>query len=172
MIFYEVLCYLADSGLPFVRISSAYPKAELFSDAGLEDTAIHSGFKEIVDALNKPSDAYQLNTANRLYSQIDYEVLDTFLKTLTIQYQSDIKSVDFVKNGENTRQEINHWVEEITRGKIKDLIAPGILDALTRLVIVNAIYFKGDWKHKFKEAATIKKPFYSAPNKETKVTEK
>jgi len=62
--------------------------------------------------------------------------------------------VDFVGATEKSRQAINLWVEDQTNKKIKDLIPQGVLTALTRLVLTNAIYFKGDWASQFKESAT------------------
>jgi serine protease inhibitor len=56
--------------------------------------------------------------------------------------------------------EINKWVESQTANRITDIIPPGLLDSLTRMVLVNAIYFKGDWKHKFSESSTNKQTFY------------
>jgi serpin B len=57
---------------------------------------------------------------------------------------------------EQSRTEINQWVEEQTNKKIQDLIAPGSISALTELVLVNAIYFKGDWHVKFDKEKTRK----------------
>ena len=55
---------------------------------------------------------------------------------------------------------INGWVEENTQGKIRDLLSPPMIDSLTKLVLVNAIYFKADWKFKFKVENTKKKDFF------------
>jgi serpin B len=67
--------------------------------------------------------------------------------------------VNFVKAAEQARQTINQWVERQTNGKIKDLISRGLLDSMTRLVLTNAIYFKGNWASQFKEDRTREGPF-------------
>ena len=66
---------------------------------------------------------------------------------------------------ETARQMINRWVEDNTQDKIKNLIQPGILDALTRLVLVNAIYFKGNWASQFKASQTKDASFFTSPGK-------
>src|SRR5205085_3024549 len=67
------------------------------------------------------------------------------------------------------RQAINRWVEEQTRNKIKDLIQPGLLGPLTRLVLVNAIYFKGAWVEPFEKANTRPEDFHLADGKDISV---
>ena len=64
---------------------------------------------------------------------------------------------------EQSRTAINEWVEEQTNKKIQDLISPGSLSALTKLVLVNAIYFKGDWNVKFDKSKTRKGDFHVSP---------
>ena len=61
---------------------------------------------------------------------------------------SILQETDY-SDGKASARLINDWVEKITQSKIKDLIKPDMLNSLTRLVLVNAIYFKGDWASKF-----------------------
>ncbi|XP_027583672.1 serpin B6-like isoform X2 [Pipra filicauda] len=68
---------------------------------------------------------------------------------------------------EDSRKRINGWVEERTEGKIQNLLAEGVLDSLTRLVLVNAIYFKGNWEKQFNKERTAERPFQINKN-ETK----
>jgi len=70
--------------------------------------------------------------------------------------------VNFATDAEGARKTINAWVEKQTRDKIKDLIQPGVLDSLTRLVLTNAIYFKGDWASPFKKDGTKDGDFFAA----------
>jgi serpin B len=77
--------------------------------------------------------------------------------------------VDFITATENARKTINAWVEKKTNGKIKDLISPGVLDSMTRLVLTNAIYFKGNWAKQFKENRTQDAPFTLADGKKIEV---
>ena len=62
---------------------------------------------------------------------------------------TDILQETDYSDGTASARLINDWVEKITQSKIKDLIKPDMLNSLTRLVLVNAIYFKGDWASKF-----------------------
>jgi len=73
--------------------------------------------------------------------------------------------VDFKNNPEQARTRINEWVEQKTNDKIKDVIKPGVLNTLTRLVLTNAIYFRGTWTRQFKESATKENRFWVAPDK-------
>src|SRR5262249_43160892 len=102
---------------------------------------------------------YQLSTANALWGQKDYGFLPAFLKLTKEHYGAGLNEVDFVGATEQARKTINTWVEKETKDKIKDLIKEGILDTDTRLVLTNAIYFKGDWASQFKKDLTKDAPF-------------
>jgi serpin B len=101
----------------------------------------------------------QLSVANALWPQKGYAFLEDYLALTEKYYGVLITPVDY-RETEAARQKINAWVEEKTQDKIKELIPPGILDVLTRLVLVNAIYFKGDWKSQFGQALTKPAPFW------------
>jgi serpin B len=79
------------------------------------------------------------------------------------QYEGKLNPADFKTKAEPVRQEINGWVSEQTKGKIKDIIPAGALDASTRLVLVNAIYFKGRWTTPFQTNRTTAAPFHVTP---------
>lgn len=122
---------------------------------------LHPVFGEMVRRLNASGKdrGYQLSVANALWGQKGYGFLKPFLDLLETSYGAGLNEVDFKAATECARKTINARVEKETRGKIKDLIQPGVLDALTRLVLTNAIYFKGDWKFPFKEKRTKSEPF-------------
>uniref|UniRef100_A0A673H715 Serpin B6 n=1 Tax=Sinocyclocheilus rhinocerous TaxID=307959 RepID=A0A673H715_9TELE len=85
------------------------------------------------------------------------KLMNSFLKFLNDTkryYEAKLEEVDFKKKSEAARVDINKWVEKKTQGKIKDLLPQGSIDAMTRLVLVNAIYFKGNWEKKFPKEAT------------------
>jgi serpin B len=105
-------------------------------------------------------DTFQLNIANSIWGQQDYEFLPEFLDTLALNYGAGLRLVDFIKATEEARQTINQWIEDQTKEKIKDLIPEGVLNELTRLVLANAIYFKAGWFHPFDEGNTREGPFY------------
>ncbi|XP_017559457.1 leukocyte elastase inhibitor-like isoform X1 [Pygocentrus nattereri] len=115
---------------------------------------IHIGFNKLTTKLNKPGAPYALSLANRLYGEKTYRFVEKFLGDTKTQYHAELETVDFKSNAEAARVNINTWVEKHTQEKIKDLLAKGDVDDLTRLVLVNAIYFKGNWHKKFESTAT------------------
>lgn len=101
-----------------------------------------------------------INTANKIYPQAGYEVKKDFLDVIAKSFHSGVQELDY-SHASDAAQTINKWVAEQTHDKIKDLISPDALDALTRMVLVNAIYFKGNWLNKFDAANTIKRDFHA-----------
>lgn len=91
----------------------------------------------------------ELVIANRLYVDAKLPLEPAFVTLTRDDYAAPIEAVDFRKSFERARLAINKWVEERTKSKIANLLAPGILDKLTRLVLVNAIYFKAEWATPF-----------------------
>jgi serpin B len=101
--------------------------------------------------------------ANALWAQHGYSFLDAFLKLLKTDYGAGLNQVDFEGASETARLTINHWVEQKTQDKIKDLLQPGSLKPDTRLVLTNAIYFKGDWQTQFDKTLTKDEDFHLSP---------
>ncbi len=118
-------------------------------------------FRELLAQLNDPKrrSQYDLLTANALWGQHDYHFLPAFVDQLRKDFGGDLYAVDFQKNADAARQRINRWVEEQTKDKIKDLLKSGDVNALTRLVLTNAIYFKSDWLKPFSVKATVNLDF-------------
>jgi serpin B len=112
-------------------------------------------FGKIIKDLNERGQegAYTLNIANALWGQKGYGFLEAYLK-LVENYDGQLNEVDFERAAEAARKTINAWVEKKTAGKIKNLISPGVLDSMTRLVLTNAIYFKGNWARQFEKKRT------------------
>jgi serpin B len=129
--------------------------------ASISNKQFHEEFGKIIGRLNEAGQkgAYELVVANALWGQKDYKFLNDFLTVVRESYAGDLQQVDFIKQTEEARQTINAWVEEKTRDKIKELIKPGMIDAMTRLVLTNAIYFKGKWASQFKPEQTQNAPF-------------
>jgi serpin B len=132
-----------------------------------DQQAFHPVFGKLVDGLNQQGKKgdYQLSVANALWGQKDYTFLDSFIQLNKDYYNAGLENVDFVNETEKTRQKINQWVEDKTNDKIKDLIPAGTLDAMTRLVLTNAIYFKGDWAIQFDPNKTEEADFFVSPDK-------
>ncbi|XP_042078953.1 leukocyte elastase inhibitor [Haplochromis burtoni] len=120
---------------------------------------VHADFQKLNADINSPSASYILKLANRLYGENTAHFLPDFLEATQKYYQADLKTVDFIGAPEACRAAINSWVEQQTENKIKDLLKPGTVRSNTRLALVNAIYFKGNWRNPFDEANTKEMPF-------------
>ncbi|MCP3923742.1 MAG: serpin family protein [Desulfobacterales bacterium] len=136
----------------------------------LDRDNLHATFAIIESKLSKIQKAgnVKLNVVNNLWPQKDYRILDEYLSLIKKHYGVSITPVDYIQATEVSRKMINKWVEEKTQDKIKDIIQSGMIDPLTRLVLVNSIYFKGNWKKKFKKSRTKDAPFYVSLNKSVK----
>ena len=128
---------------------------------GVGQDKLHGLFKSIGDVLNAGGRerGCQLSVANALWGQQGERFLDRFLTVTRANYGAGLRQVDFKNATEAARQRINAWVSEQTQGKIKELIAKGDLGSLTRLVLTNAIYFKGKWLILFDKDRTWPGPF-------------
>ncbi|XP_034429055.1 leukocyte elastase inhibitor-like isoform X3 [Hippoglossus hippoglossus] len=115
---------------------------------------VHTDFSKLLKTLNKAGAPYSLSVANRLYGEQSYQFVEDFLGATRKHYDAELESVDFKTSHEAARLNINTWVEKQTQGKIQDVLAQGVVDNMTRLVLVNAIYFKGNWNKQFKERDT------------------
>uniref|UniRef100_H3CTL3 Leukocyte elastase inhibitor n=1 Tax=Tetraodon nigroviridis TaxID=99883 RepID=H3CTL3_TETNG len=132
--------------------NTATEMSECLKTEGCQDD-IHTSFSQLLDELHKKNAPYALSVANRLYGDKNCSCFG-FLQSTRKHYRAELESVDFQSAAEASRIHINSWVEKQTEGKIKDLLVQGIVSSDTRLVLVNAIYFKGKWNKQFKEEAT------------------
>jgi serpin B len=121
---------------------------------------LHPAMGALLAGLNAPHDAYQLRVANALWAEQDYKFLDAFLKLTGSDYGAGFNRVDFEGAGEAARLTINHWIEQKTDNKIKDLLKPGMVSPATRLVLTDAIYFKADWQAQFQKTQTEDEDFH------------
>jgi serpin B len=135
----------------------------------LPQEKLHSAFAGLIKEINgDPADkkrGYQLNTANALWGQKDFGFKADFLKLVKDDYGAGLNELDFMGAPDPARQTINGWVEKETHDKIKDLLHKGDLTSDTKLVLTNAIYFKGEWASQFKKDQTKDEPFYLAADK-------
>jgi len=134
----------------------------------LEDNRLHPAFNwldiELTSrgrgAKGKDEGGFRLNIVNTIWGQRDYKFLAEFLDVLAENYGAGLRPLDFAKASEESRITINKWISDQTKGRIEDLIPQGAINALTRLVLTNAIYFNAAWQYPFKEDATRDGPFY------------
>ncbi|XP_054316877.1 serpin B3 isoform X1 [Pongo pygmaeus] len=126
---------------------------------------VHHQFQKLLTELSKSTDAYELKIANKLFGEKTYQFLQEYLDAIKKFYQTSVESVDFAHAPEESRKKINSWVESQTNEKIKNLIPDEAIGNDTTLVLVNAIYFKGQWEKKFNKEHTKEEKF--RPNKNT-----
>jgi serpin B len=91
----------------------------------------------------------ELDITNSLWGQADYPFRDDYLDLLARHYGAEMNTVDFVTAYDEAREAINQWTAEATNDRIEELIPDGAIDDLTRLVLVNAIFFHANWIHQF-----------------------
>ncbi|XP_028631526.1 leukocyte elastase inhibitor [Grammomys surdaster] len=137
--------------------STAAQLSKTFHFDSVED--VHSRFQSLNAEVSKRGASHTLKLANRLYGEKTYNFLPDFLASTQKMYGADLAPVDFQHASEDARKEINQWVKGQTEGKIPELLAVGVVDSMTKLVLVNAIYFKGMWAEKFMTRDTTDAPF-------------
>jgi serpin B len=133
----------------------------------LSGEELHRNFAALSEALAaiEQKGAVQFKIANRLWPQEGYALLPGYLELVKRCYGALLTAVDY-GNPEAAAQIINDWVAEQTANKIRNLISPNLLTPLTTLVLVNAIYFKGNWASQFDPALTRDEPFWTAPDEQ------
>jgi serpin B len=136
----------------------------------LDQAALHPAFNGLMLALDsrasaegiEPDKAFKLNVANALWGQQGFPFSAELLDTLALNYGAGMFLVDFQNDPEGARKDVNDWVSKETEEKIKDIVPPGVIDAMTRLVLANAIYFKADWASEFNKDDTSDQDFHLA----------
>ncbi|MDX1565982.1 MAG: serpin family protein, partial [Phycisphaeraceae bacterium] len=136
-----------------------FPKAALRVGADAQSipwrtALIHSGQGELNRRFNREKKPYKLHVANALWGEQTYRFRPAYLAALKEPYGAALHPADFSGNVDGERQRINQWVEQQTSGRIKKLIPDDVLDTDTRLVLTNAIFFKGDWLLQFDKKQT------------------
>lgn len=133
-----------------------------------EDNILRPNFAAVYNDMNTGNRAYEMRTGNALWVQQDYKLLEDYTGRAERYYGGKATNVDFVRETEKSRQTINSFIEQQTNGRIKDLIEPGMLDQMTRLVLTNAIYFKGTWEWEFDRSDTRDGEFRVTPTETVK----
>ncbi|MGM0605395.1 MAG: serpin family protein [Halobacteriota archaeon] len=154
----------------------------------LDDEAVHPAFGELTKQLNskaadrsnaetdadgdqngdgdedKDGDGddpieFTLTLANSVWGQTAYPWHDEYVELLESNYGAGMNEVDYASDADGARAEINEWVADRTEDRIDELLPPGSLDSLTRLVLTNAVYFAANWERPFPEGRTSDRPF-------------
>lgn len=134
----------------------------LHYDANL---SVHESFAQLLGIGEPQQNIFRI--ANSLWPQEGYPFKEDFIYTVQSGYFSEVNFQDYINRHEDARLSINDWVEQKTENKIVDLIPTRGLDSSTRLVLVNALYFKGAWKYEFDANATDEQPFHLSDGTET-----
>ncbi|MBW7992221.1 MAG: hypothetical protein FVQ84_19710 [Planctomycetes bacterium] len=137
----------------------------------LDQKSIHPVFAELQVVLNQiqKDGNIKLCIANSLWPQQDYKFLNEYLSLVKRSYGAYITGVDYINARQTACKLINEWVENKTEDRIKDLVQPESLDELTLLVLVNAIYFKGNWESPFDVSKTKDVNFYVSSKKSVQI---
>ncbi|NP_001099089.1 serpin peptidase inhibitor, clade B like [Bos taurus] len=125
---------------------------------------VHHHFQKLLTELKKSTDAYELSVANRLYGEKEFRFLQEYMDNVQKYYLASVESADFISAAEESQKMINSWVESQTNGRIKNLFPQNSLNSSV-LVLVNAVYFKGQWQEEFKKENTVEEKFWL--NKDT-----
>lgn len=133
------------------------------------DEGLAESFGAAAAALEAGKGTAKLTLANSIWPQHGYKFKADYLSKLRKSYGARSSVVDFRKDAEAARKEINDWTEKKTEGKIKDLFPPKSLNTLTRLVLASAVYFKGTWQHPFEARMTSDADFFVKEGEPVKV---
>jgi serpin B len=122
-----------------------------------EDTEV--AIKSVLPTIQ--SEYCSLVTANKIYVEKEYAIKEDFKRVATDVYQAQFENIEFAKSVD-AATEINKWVEEQTNNKIHELVNADDLDADTKIVLVNALYFQGNWSVPFDPILTKQVKFYTS----------
>ena len=128
-----------------------------------DSSEIREAYAGLMESLNQRQSEgpFKLHIANALWVQQGYGIKDSFTKTAQGYFQAQAEEVDFQEKAKAAVERINEWVASKTADKIEKLIPEGAVDKFTRLILTNAVYFKGTWQSQFKEKATKAQDFHA-----------
>jgi serpin B len=134
--------------------------------AGLSRDEAHRAAADLQNDLNGRGEErdFTLSIANRLWAQEDQSILDDFSALIKEHYGADIGRVDFINKPDAAVKQVNAWAARATRNKIDAALDRNHVDELTRLILVNAVYFKAKWASPFKEVYTDTRDFFRSKN--------
>ena len=121
------------------------------------------GYKGVLGILHG-NNSCELNIANEIFVQEGYGLNDSYVKALKMCFYTEPTTIDFAQV-EETRWLINSWVEKETGNKVVNMIPEGVLNELTKMMLINAVHFKGSWAEEFDEKMTTEQPFHVSETK-------
>ena len=127
----------------------------------LPQDKLHPAFDALdLEIAARGREGIELSVANGFWGELHHPFLQEYVDLLMRYYGVEVHLLDFAGAPDDCRARINDWVRERTSGRIEELLPPDSIDPLTRLVLTNAIYFKGKWEVAFDPEATWKEPFH------------
>ncbi len=136
-----------------------------------DQQAFHPKVRDLlayIEGLNN-GDSVEMTTAQAVFAQRDFDFLDSYMGLMKQNYKAGVQLVDFKKELEKSRLLINDWVAKKTNDRIQNLIPQGMINQLARMVLVNAVYFKGSWSAAFDEKLTSAHSFFLPDGKSLQV---
>ncbi|KAI6181251.1 putative serpin-like protein [Aphelenchoides besseyi] len=140
----------------------------VFAKGGINNEALNSLFHQTLQQLTSPDKNITLEIANRAYTDQRLNIKPEYKELITKNFNGDFKQVDF-SQADSTVKEINDFVAKTTHDKIQNLLSNDAISAQTKLVLINAVYFKGNWFKQFDEKRTTDEKFFVAENKDQQV---
>ena len=136
---------------------------------GLKDEDIYELSKQLLHTVKSElGKSVVIEVVNKIYPSLGFEIKNDFIDILKNNFQSEVEQIDFT-NPIKSSKTINEWAATKTNQKINNLISPDSIDNLVRLILVNAIYFKGNWLERFDSVHTSQEVFTLADGSKTKV---
>jgi serpin B len=133
-----------------------------------DDGKVHQAFRAVQEGwakargqgeAGKENSTVEWRFANGMWVEKEYAIHKAYADLLAASYGASLEGTSFAGAPEKSRVAINDWAAQRTRGRVENLLAPGTIDTLTRIVLVNAVYFNGAWAHPFSEHRTAPAPF-------------
>lgn len=156
------------------QLDAANKQGQTLANAGKYQEAqkASAGAQKLADEINalvKQSRPYELRVANALWAEKTYPFAPHYLAALQPHYGAVLFPMDFRNQSERGREQINGWVAQNTNQRIRELIASGMLNERTRLVITNSVFFLGEWQTPFEKSSTQPAKFMRADNSTVEV---
>ena len=122
---------------------------------------VHKQYKELEEKLNAEiNGTTSLSIAMRIFIRLGFVVNNMFQREAEEEFGSRVEKLDFINEPDQSRLHINEWVEQQTKNKIQNMLSPWAIGQMTSMILVNAIYFEGEWSQPFNGSLTKKSDFY------------
>ncbi|XP_010584994.2 serpin B7 isoform X2 [Loxodonta africana] len=129
--------------------------------AQIDKPRLQSQLERVLSDINAPHKDYQLHIANGVFAEKVFDIHKNYTECAEKLYNAKVERVDFTNDVEDTMYKINKWIENQTRGKIKNILPEGSISSSAVMVLVNAVFFKGKWESAFTKSKTLNGYFKS-----------